>query len=94
MTRFSIGFKYEYCPNGNYWTEVSGIFDKQIYLFCDCKKCKGQVYTLRPTNITKKVSKEQIDVFRKNIKLDKIRDEIDQTNMNEVEILLDKLKAK
>lgn len=82
--RFQLNGKYEYCPNGNYWEEVSGIFDKEIYLFCDCNKCKGQVYKLKPFNVTKKIKKESIDNFRKLKKLDEIRYKINTKNMDEV----------
>jgi hypothetical protein len=88
MTRFQIGSKYEYCPNGNYWEEISGVFDREIYLFCDCDKCKGQVYRLKPFNVTKKVGKEVIERARKFSKLDKIRYKINFENMESVEKLL------
>ena len=47
--------KYEYCPNGNNWTEISGILDNKSYYYCDCNKCNGKVYELRPVDITKKI---------------------------------------
>ena len=87
MTRFQIDSKYEYCPNGNYWQEISGIFDRQIYLFCDCNKCKGQVYLLKPFNVTKKIKKEVIDRARKFNRLDDIRAKIDLDNLEKVEKL-------
>ena len=90
MKKFSIDVKYEYCPNGNYWQEISGIFDKKIYLFCDCNKCKGKVYELRPIDITKKVKKETIDRARKFNRLDEIRDKINFENMGEVEKIITK----
>lgn len=93
MKRFSIGSKYEYCPNGNYWQEISGIFDKQIYLFCDCNKCKGQVYVLKPFNITKKVANEDIiNRARKMNRLDDVRLEITTENMEEVMDLIENKK--
>lgn len=93
MKRFSIGSKYEYCPNGNYWQEISGIFDKQIYLFCDCNKCKGQVYVLKPFNITKKVTnKDIINRARKMNRLDDVRLEITTDNMEEVMDLIESNK--
>lgn len=88
MERFKIGSKYEYCPNGNYWQDISGIFDNRIFLFCDCKICKGQVYALKPFNVTKKISKEKIDRFRNWNKLDDIRSQITLENMDSVEKLL------
>lgn len=91
MKRFNIDSKYEYCPNGNYWQEISGIFDKQIYLFCDCNKCKGQVYVLKPFNITKKViNKDVINRARKMNRLDDVRLEITTDNMEEVMRLIEK----
>lgn len=92
MKRFSIGSKYEYCPNGNYWQEISGIFDKSIYLFCDCNKCKGQVYILKPFNITKKVDKDVITRARNLNKLEDLRFKITLENLNEVEKLLQNIK--
>lgn len=93
MKRFSIGSKYEYCPNGNYWQEISGIFDKQIYLFCDCNKCKGQVYVLKPFNITKKVTnKDIINRARKMSRLYDVRLEINTDNMEEVMDLIESNK--
>ena len=88
MNRFHIGSKYEFCPNGNYWSECSGIFDREIYLFCDCSKCKGQVYRLKPFNVTKKIKQEQIDKFRKWNKLDEVKSKITLDNVNEVANLL------
>lgn len=87
--RFKLNGKYEYCPNGNYWEEVSGIFDKEIYLFCDCNKCNGQVYKLKPFNVTKKISKESIERFRKLKQLDDTRYKINTDNMVKVNKLLD-----
>jgi len=86
--RFQLNGKYEYCPNGNYWEEISGIFDKEIYLFCDCDKCKGQVYKLKPFNVTKKISKESIVKFRELKELDDIRYSINTENMKKVKGLL------
>lgn len=85
MKRFSIGTKYKYCPNGNYWQDVSGLFDTQLFLFCDCNKCQGQVYVLKAFNVTKKIDKKQIEKFRKWNKLEKVRSEITVENMLEVE---------
>ena len=90
MKRFRIDGKYEYCPNGNYWQEVSGIFDKQIYLFCDCNKCEGQVYVLKPFNVTKKINKEQITKFRKWNKLEEVQAKVTVENMFEVEKIIKK----
>lgn len=88
MKSFEIDGKYRHCPNGNYWVDVSSIFDKACYIFCDCNKCKGQIYELRPVNVTKRISKESIEKFRNNIKLEKIRSNIDLDNMHEVYKLL------
>jgi hypothetical protein len=82
--RFQLNGKYKYCPDGNYWEEVSGIFDRKIYLFCDCNKCKGQVYELKPFNITKKVDKKQIEKFKQRIKLEEIKSQISIENMEQV----------
>lgn len=86
--RFQLNGKYEYCPNGNYWQEVSGIFDREIYLFCDCKGCKGQIYKLKPFNVTKEIKKESIDHFRELNKLDEIRSQISIKNMAKVKQIL------
>ena len=88
MKRFNIGNKYEFCPNGNYWQEVSGIFDREIFLFCDCNKCNGQVYRLKPFNVTKKLKKEQIERFRKFNKVDEIRDSINFENVDKIAKLI------
>ena len=94
MTRFQIGSKYEYCPNGNYWEDISGIFDKQIYLFCDCDKCKGQVYVLKPFNVTKKISKDTIKRARALSKLEDVRYKVNVENMGKVETLLSSIKER
>lgn len=86
--RFQLNGKYEYCPNGNYWEEVSGIFDKEIFLFCDCDKCKGQVYKLKPFNVTKNIKKEVIERFRKLKQLEEIRYEINTENMAKIKSIL------
>ena len=92
MKRFNIGTKYEYCPNGNYWQDVSGIFDRYITLFCDCPKCNGQFYSLRPINITKKITPEQIEKIRKWNKVDDVREAITAKNVDEfIKILDEKL---
>jgi len=92
MKRFSIGSKYEYCPNGNYWSDISGVFDNKIYLFCDCKKCGGKVYELKSFDITRKISKEQIEEFRNRNKIEDIRFKINSKNIKQVEELLNRLK--
>ena len=84
MKRFSIGSKYEYCPNGNYWQDISGIFDDKLYLFCDCNKCSGKVYELRPIDITKKIKKDVIDRRRKMNKLEELRQKITLKNFESV----------
>ncbi len=86
--RFQLNGKYEFCPNGNYWEEVSGIFDREIYLFCDCNKCKGQVYKLKAFNVTKKIKKESIDGFRKRKQLEDIRYSINTENMEKIKHLI------
>lgn len=88
MKRFSLGSKYEYCPNGNYWEDISGIFDKEFYLFCDCNKCKGQVYQLKPFNVTKKIGKDVVKEARLQNKLEELRFKVTKENMEEVEKLL------
>ncbi len=88
MKRFSIGSKYEYCPNGNYWQDVSGWNSSRIYLFCDCKKCGGKVYELRPFEITKKIKKETIEEFRKLNELDDIKSKINLKNLDAIKELL------
>lgn len=85
MKRFTIGSKYEYCPNGNYWQEVSGVFDKRIYLFCDCNKCRGAVYVLKEFNVTKKIGREKIEEVRRWNRLDEIRKKVTLENMDTVE---------
>ena len=84
MKRFNIGSKYEYCPKGNYWQDVSGIFDRTITLFCDCPKCNGQFYQLRPINITKKRTPEQVEKIRQWNKLDEIVAQVTPSNMDKV----------
>lgn len=91
MKRFSIGSKYEYCPNGNYWSDISGIFDKRIYLFCECNKCNGQVYVLKPFNVTKKINKETLEKARKFNKLEDMRYKITMENMEKVNSFLSTL---
>ncbi len=87
MKRFSIGSKYEYCPNGNYWQEISGMFDSEIYLFCDCKKCGGQVYVLRARKAT--IDKDRLEDIledtRRWNRLEAIREKINYTNMDKIE---------
>lgn len=92
--RFQLNGKYEYCPNGNYWQDISGIFDREIYLFCDCNKCNGQVYKLKPFNVTKKITKETILEARKLNKLDEIRHSINFNNMGKVANLLQPNQSK
>jgi len=92
MKRFNIGTKYEYCPNGNYWQDVSGIFDRKITLFCDCPKCKGQFYILRPINITNKIPKERIEKIRQWNKLDDIVSQVTPNNMDEVLKAINEIK--
>ena len=80
--------KYEYCPNGNYWKDVSGVFDDKIYLYCGCKHCGGKMYQLRPVDVTKKIPKETIGRIKKQEKLADIKREINFTNMDKVKELL------
>jgi len=86
--RFQLNGKYQYCPNGNYWEEVSGIFDTRVYLFCNCNKCNGQIYELKPINVTKKIDKKQIEKFKKRIKLEEIKFKITIDNMEQVEKII------
>lgn len=83
---FSIGSKYEYCPNGNYWQDISGIFDREIFLFCDCKKCAGQVYALRARKVKldEARQKELVDNLRDSNRLEDIRNMITTSNMEQV----------
>jgi len=84
----------EYCPNGNYWEDVTGIFDKRIYMFCDCDICKGKLYELRPTDVTNKVTKEMIKEFRNIIKLKKTKRQINTDNMEDVLKIINKYYEK
>ena len=83
---FSIGSKYEYCPNGNYWQDISGIFDREIFLFCDCKKCAGQVYVLRARKfkLDETRQKELVENLRNSNRLEDIRNMITTSNMEQV----------
>ena len=72
MKKFNLNGKYEYCPNGNYWQDISGIFDKKFYLFCDCNKCKGKIYELRPVDVTKKINKDVIDRVKKRMQGERV----------------------
>lgn len=83
--------KYEYCPNGNYWKDVSGIFDDKVYFYCDCKHCVKKMYELRPTDITKKVSEETFKRVENEGKLQDIKREINFTNMDKVKKFLSDL---
>ena len=80
--------KNKYCPNGNYWEEVSSIFDTETYMFCDCNKCNGKMYVLRARDVTKKVSPDVIKRVRSDAKLQDIRQKINKNNMEEVEKIL------
>lgn len=84
--RFSIGSKYEYCPNGNYWENISGIFDSEIFLFCDCKRCDGQIYVLRARKfkLDSERQKELVDDLRKQKKLEEVRSMVNISNMDRV----------
>lgn len=86
--RFNLNGKYEYCPNGNYWQEVSSIFDKEIILFCDCNKCNGQFFKLKPFNITKKVQQKDVEKYRKLKQLENIRASINLDNMDIVKKII------
>jgi hypothetical protein len=82
--KFNLNGKYEYCPNGNYWENVSGIFDKEIYLFCECNKCNGQVYKLKPFNVTKKIDKKTIQRFKQLKELDEVRSKVNLENIDKI----------
>lgn len=88
--RFSIGNKYQYCPNGNYWQDVSSIFDREVFLFCDCNKCDGQVYVLRARKFKLDGTrlKELTDDLRARNRLDDIRQRVNTVNMDKVNELL------
>jgi hypothetical protein len=86
MSRFHINNKYAYCPNGNYWEDMSGIFDDRIFLFCDCPKCKGKVYELRPIDVTNKISNEAIEKHRKWNRVEKLRQKITMDNVDDIKI--------
>ncbi len=80
--------KYEFCPNGNYWKDVSGIFDTKIYLYCDCRHCVKKLYELRPIDITKKTTKESFERITKESKLEDVKRKINFTNMDKIDELL------
>ncbi len=80
--------KYDYCPNGNYRKEISWVFDKRIFLFCDCKVCNNKVYELRPVDITSKVSQEQLEEFVKRKRCEIVRKKVNYKNMYAVETFL------
>lgn len=80
--------KYEYCPNGNYWKDVSGILDTEKYMWCDCKKCGGKMYTFRVKDITKNIKPEVIKRVREDITLDEIRHNVTRDNMEKVRNLI------
>lgn len=86
MERFSLGSKYEYCPNGNYWQEISGIFDREVFLFCDCDGCGGQVYVLRARKykLGDDKQKELVEDLRKRNRLEKVRSMVTTSNMEKV----------
>lgn len=89
--RFSIGAKYQYCPNGNYWQDISGIFDREIFLFCDCDKCDGQVYVLRAKKFKLDDGrlKEVIADLRQRNRLTELRQMVTEFNMEKVAELLE-----
>ena len=77
--------KYEYCPNGNYWKDVSGIFDTETFFFCDCSKCNGKMYALKVRDVTKKIDQKVIQRVRDDAKLKKVRCEVNKSNMDKVD---------
>ena len=89
--RFSIGSKYEYCPNGNYWQDISGMLDDEIFLFCDCTKCNGQIYVLRARKLKLDEGrlKEVVGELQQRNKLDDIRQKINFRNMDKINELLE-----
>lgn len=93
--RFSIGTKYQYCPNGNYWQDISGIFDREIFLLCDCDKCGGQVYVLRARKfkLDDNRLKEIVDNLRTDNRLREVRQMINSSNMEKVTELLNSKEA-
>lgn len=88
--RFSIGSKYEYCPNGNYWQDISGILDREIFLFCDCSKCDGQTYVLRARKfkLDEDRQRELVEDLRNRNRLEEVRDKVTISNMEKVSELL------
>ena len=58
----------KYCPNGNYWENITDFYSERELFFCDCDRCKGEVYELRPVKITKKVRQTVIDKIKKTFK--------------------------
>lgn len=90
MKRFSIGNKYAYCPNGNYWQAISGIFDTEVFLWCDCPKCQGQVYVLRARKfkLNEERQKELVEDLRQRNRLEEVRNKITYSNMDKIADLL------
>lgn len=80
--------KYEFCPNGNYWEDVSGIFDKETYLYCDCNKCNGKMYKLCVRDVTKKIDAKVIERVKADKTLKEIRLRITKENMEAVKKLI------
>lgn len=76
--------KYEYCPNGNYWEDVSGIFDRKIYLYCDCRGCNGKLYELRPIDVTKKLGEEAVKTAKETLRFRRVQESVTYKNMEEV----------
>jgi len=76
--------KYEYCPNGNYWSDVSGVFDERTYYFCDCNLCGGKLYELRPTDVTNKLGEESLERARQRVRCDQVKRSINYKNMEAV----------
>jgi len=89
--RFSIGTRYEYCPNGNYWQDISGFLDREIFLYCGCTKCNGQVYVLRARKfkIEGERLKELVEDLRQQNKLAEVREMVNTRNMDRVKKIIE-----
>ena len=72
--------KYEYCPNWNTWKDISWIFDRVTYMYCECNKCKKAIYELRPINITKKFTKETFHKLDREKRIEKLKTKLCSIN--------------
>jgi len=83
-----IQIKNRYCPNWNYWEDVTPICEDRIIMYCDCKKCNWKIYKLQPKDITKKMPHDFIEQCIKYSKYNKIKQMINLDNMYKIEKLL------